>query len=49
MPARRGMKIVGEKSSGRCLDFSFESGRRWCAVASKDSSSECPIFKRSDI
>ena len=33
-------------SSGRCLVFSFEFGRRWCGVASKDSSSECPILQR---
>ena len=41
---RRGLKMFGEKSSGRCLVFSFEWGEDGAVTALRDSSSECPIF-----
>ena len=36
-------------SSGRCLVFSFELAENGVVIASKDSSSECPVFKSADL
>lgn len=37
------------KSSGSCLDFSFNLAEDGVVIASKDCSSECPVFKSTNL
>lgn len=48
-PQQEGRKMFDENSGGRCLVFSFELAEDGKYLASKDSSSECPIFKSTDF
>lgn len=41
--------MFDEDSSGRCLVFSFGLAEDGVVIASKDSSSKCPIFKSTEF
>lgn len=47
--ATQGLKMFDEDSSGRCLVFSFGFAEDGVVIASKDSSSKCPIFKSTEF